>query len=363
MSPLARRLKQRIREDGPLTVEQWMLACLADPDDGYYMTRDPLGRAGDFITAPEISQMFGELLGLWAAVVWHSMGAPGVVRLIELGPGRGTLMRDALRAAATMPGFTPVLSVHMVETSPVLRKAQQETLADVSCPIAWHDALADVPDGPVLIFANEFLDALPVRQWVSHNNVWHERMVGHDGQSFIYATGAAIAPSDVPGFLENMPENSIFETAPAVEAVTGEIALRLCAQGGAALLIDYGHAERSTGETLQALKAHRFADPLADPGEQDLTAHVDFACVGDVARAAGAGTWGPITQGALLERLGIAARATKLLLNASKAQAEDIARARSRLVSDSAMGRLFKALALTHPALPSPPGFEVPGGD
>lgn len=361
MSPLARRLKQRIREDGPLTVEQWMLACLADPDDGYYMTRDPLGRAGDFITAPEISQMFGELLGLWAAVVWHSMGAPGAVRLIELGPGRGTLMRDALRAAATMPGFTPALSVHMVETSPVLRKAQQETLADVPCPIAWHDALADVPDGPVLIFANEFLDALPIRQWVSHNNVWHERMVEHDGQSFIYATGAEIAPSHVPSFLKSVPEGSIFETAPAVEAVTGEIALRLGAQGGAALLIDYGHAERSVGETLQALKGHGFADPLADPGEQDLTAHVDFACAGDVARAAGAMAWGPITQGALLERLGIAARATKLLLNASKAQAEDIARARTRLVGDDDMGRLFKALALTHPALPAPPGFEMPG--
>lgn len=361
MSPLARRLKQRIREDGPLTVEQWMLACLADPDDGYYMTRDPLGRAGDFITAPEISQMFGELLGLWAAVVWHSMGSPGAVRLIELGPGRGTLMRDALRAAATMPGFTPALSVHMVETSPVLRKAQQETLADVPCPIAWHDALADVPDGPVLIFANEFLDALPIRQWVSHNNVWHERMVEHDGQSFIYATGAEIAPSHVPGFLKSVPEGLIFETAPAVEAVTGEIALRLGAQGGAALLIDYGHAERSVGETLQALKGHGFADPLADPGEQDLTAHVDFACAGDVARAAGAMAWGPITQGALLERLGIAARATKLLLNASKAQAEDIARARTRLVGDDDMGRLFKALALTHPALPAPPGFEMSG--
>ncbi|MEX2311271.1 MAG: SAM-dependent methyltransferase, partial [Rhodospirillales bacterium] len=222
---------------------------------------------------------------------------------------------------------------------------------------------AEVPDGPAIILANEFLDALPVRQWVSLGNIWHERMVDHDGRSFIYAPGAALDPSQVPDFLESAPEGSVFEVSPAVEAVTGGIAARLCAQGGAALLIDYGHTERGHGETLQALKGHRFADPLAEPGEQDLTAHVDFAFVRDIAHAAGAATWGPITQGALLERLGIAARATRLLLNASKAQAEDIARARTRLVGADDMGRLFKALALTHPALPAPPGFEMTGED
>lgn len=362
-SSLSEKLRKQVETEGPLSVEQWMAACLADPDDGYYMTRDPFGRSGDFITAPEISQMFGELLGLWSAVMWQSMGAPAEVRLVELGPGRGTLMADALRAANSLPGFIDAVSVHMVETSPVLKGSQQNKLANARCSVDWHDSLETVPDGPMIVLANEFLDALPVQQWIFHNGQWFQRMVGHDGEAFVFAIGAPVDPEDVPDFLSGAAEGAIFETSPVVSRVIETLARRLHTDIGAALLIDYGHTKRGAGETLQALKGHQFADPLQNPGEQDLTAHVDFAYVAEIAKRAGAGVWGPLPQGALLERMGIAARATRLLLNASKQQAEDIATARHRLVDDGAMGRLFKAVALTHPELAAPPGFEGSSAD
>ena len=352
------KLRKRIEAEGPLSVEQWMDACLADPDGGYYMTRDPFGRHGDFITAPEISQMFGELLGLWTAVMWQSMGAPERVRLVELGPGRGTLMADALRAANSLPGFIDAVSVHMVETSPVLTARPQDKLSGAPCPVTWHETFEAVPGGPVIVLANEFLDALPVRQWVLHDGQWLERMVGHNGEAFVFETGAPVDPAAVPEFLGTADEGAIFETSPAVGSFVESLARRLTVEVGAALLIDYGHTRRDVGETLQALKGHQFADPLLSPGEQDLTAHVDFAFVVEAARTSGARAWGPVPQGALLERLGIAARATRLLLNADKQQAEDIAKARHRLVDDGTMGRLFKAVALTHPELAPPPGFE-----
>ena len=358
MTPLAARLKERIRKDGPMSVEQWMAACLSDPDDGYYMTRDPFGRSGDFITAPEISQMFGELMGLWACVMWQSLGAPSVVRLVELGPGRGTLMADALRAGASLPGFLEAVSVHMVETSPVLRKVQQTTLANARCPVDWHDDFADIPDGPVIVLANELLDALPVRQWICEHDQWRERMVDYKGEAFVFVSGDLVETTELPDFPGTVSDGAIFEFSPAVGAVVDAVASRLVSTGGAALLIDYGHTKRDVGETLQALSGHQFANPLQNPGEQDLTAHVDFAYVADCAEAQGAAVWGPVSQGALLERLGLAARATRLLLNADKEQAENIATARHRLVDDSAMGRLFKAIALTQPDLFAPPGFE-----
>jgi NADH dehydrogenase [ubiquinone] 1 alpha subcomplex assembly factor 7 len=359
MSPLAASLKARIQADGPLTVADWMQTCLADPEHGYYMTRDPLGRAGDFTTAPEISQMFGELLGLWAAVVWQQMGSPSRFNLIELGPGRGTLMADALRATAKVPGFADAARVHMVETSPVLRRAQQTALANVQPSVTWHDHLDEVPAGPTIVLANEFLDALPVRQLIRHGGVWHERRVGlaEFGFAFVIGEKADVAP--VPSPLGDTPDGSIFEFAPAVLDVAAHLAQRLSASGGAALLIDYGHDIPGPGETLQAVRGHAFADPLSDPGQQDLTAHVDFKAFGDAAEAAGARVWGPMGQGDLLERLGIAARAAHLLVGADRTQAEHIATARRRLVDADAMGRLFQAVALTHPDAPAPPGFET----
>ncbi|WNK00778.1 SAM-dependent methyltransferase [Thalassospiraceae bacterium LMO-JJ14] len=359
MPPLAAKLKARIAADGPMPVDEWMQACLCDPDHGYYMTRDPLGRAGDFTTAPEISQMFGELLGLWAAVVWQQMGSPSGVRLIELGPGRGTLMTDALRATAQVPGFPDALRVHMIEASPVLRKAQQAALAAVGISATWHETVGDVPDGPAIILANEFLDALPVRQLIRLGGAWRERLVDVDGEGFVFVGGAETGADLVPAHLRDAGEGSIFEYSPAVRDVTGTLAARLAAMGGAALLIDYGHDAPGLGETLQALKDHNFADPLSAPGEQDLTAHVDFAMLGDAAATAGARVWGPLGQGELLERLGIAARAATLLAGADQAQAQNIGTARRRLVDADAMGRLFRAVALTHPEAPAPPGFEV----
>jgi len=361
MSPLAAKLTARIERDGPITLADWMQTCLADPEHGYYMTRDPLGRAGDFTTAPEISQMFGELLGLWAAVVHQQMGSPDTVHLIECGPGRGTLMADALRAAKGAPDFLAAVQVHMVETSPVLRAAQQAALANAPVSVSWHDAIDEVPHGPSIILANEFMDALPVRQLIHDGGVWHERRIGIDGDGFAFVVGevADVTGLNIPGHAK---DGDIFEVSPAVRRVTEQIAVRLAAEGGAALLIDYGHdapGPPSLGETLQAVRKHDYADPLASPGAVDLTAHVDFAMIGAVAESAGARVWGPLTQGALLERLGIAARAAQLLVSADKAQAEDIATARRRLVDADAMGRLFKAIALTHPDAPAPPGFET----
>lgn len=360
MSALAARLKARIEADGPMTVADWMQACLADPGHGYYMTRDPLGRKGDFTTSPEISQMFGELLGLWAAVVWQQMGGPTKVNLVELGPGRGTLMSDALRAAGGMPAFIDAVHVHMVETSPVLRERQQHVLRNVAVPSDWHDGLESVPPGPCILLANEFLDALPVHQFIRRDGIWCERMVGLSEGGFAFEVGAPVDGARVPAELTDAPDGSIFEVSPAVQAVTELLASRLVRDGGAALLIDYGHDRPGLGETLQALKGHEYADPLSLPGACDLTAHVDFAAVAAIAKKTGARVWGPIGQGELLERLGIGARAAQLLQGADPRQAEDIGKARHRLTGADAMGRLFRVMALTDPERPAPPGFEVP---
>lgn len=342
-----------------MTVADWMEACLADPEHGYYMTRDPFGRKGDFITSPEISQMFGELLGLWSAVVWQQMGQPDRVHLIELGPGRGTLMSDALRAAGGVPAFIDAVHVHMVETSPVLKERQLSALRNVGVSIDWHDALKTVPKGPSIVLANEFLDALPIRQFVRDGGQWCERMVGLSEGRFIFEAGAPLEKGAVPENLADAPDGSIFEVSPAVAHVTQGLASRLVDDGGAALLIDYGHDSSGLGETLQALKGHEYADPLSLPGECDLTAHVDFAAVATHAKKAGARAWGPIGQGDLLERLGIGARAAQLLQGADPKQAEQIGAARHRLTGADAMGRLFRALALTDPGRPAPPGFET----
>lgn len=363
-TPLAAAIARQVRLNGPLPVSEYMALCLGHPQHGYYTTRDPLGAGGDFTTAPEISQMFGELLGLWAAHCWLEMGSPPAVALAELGPGRGTLMADALRATARVPGFHAAVRVHLVETSPALRQRQAAALAGLPAPLAptWHDSLAGVPEGPLLLLANEFFDALPVRQFVRQEHrgrlLWGERKVGLDADGGLaWVLDPAAGDALVPPALRDAPPGSVVELSPASLAVAREIGGRLARAPGAALVVDYGHAGPAVGDTLQAVRRHRFADPLEAPGEADLTAHVDFAALAAELRAAGAAAWGPVTQGDLLSALGIRARAAALKALATPAQAADIDAALDRLTGDSGMGRLFKAVAATAPGLPAPAGF------
>ncbi|PXW55712.1 class I SAM-dependent methyltransferase [Chelatococcus asaccharovorans] len=373
-TPLGRELKQLIALHGPISVEAFMAVCLGHPRHGYYMTRDPLGASGDFVTAPEISQMFGELLGLWAAETWRLMGAPATVNLVELGPGRGTLMADTVRVARVVPGFREALAIHLVETSPVLRARQEATLADAG-DVVWHASVDTLPDGPAIILANEFFDALPVRQFLRTEQGWHERLVGlNDAGELTF--GIAAAPS--PEITTEGPVGALLEVPRAGLAVTGEIAARLVAQGGALLAIDYGHMRSGFGDTLQAVRAHRFVDVLATPGEADLTTHVDFALIGKVGRLAGAAQHGPTTQGEFLTGLGIRERAAVLKRKLVRREAEAIDQALARLVEGGGgvgarieaanengtdqpegMGQLFKVIALADPALPLLPGFSA----
>jgi len=327
-------LAAALARDAPLTVAAWMARC----NGHYYATRDPLGSGGDFTTAPEISQMFGELLGACLADVWDRAGKP-VVRIVELGPGRGTLMADLLRVLRRVGCAA---AVHFVETSPVLRAAQSERVPGA----VWHEDLSLVPDDlPLMLVANEFFDALPVRQFERAADGWHERIVVQAGDRF--APGLTAMPVDplVPAALHAASQDSIYETSPASTAIAAEIGARLRAHGGAALIVDYGHAGPVTGDTLQAVRAHVFADPFATPGEVDLTCHVDFRALAD---AAGVTAQGPVGQGNFLRALGIAARAERL--GGQVAAVE-------RLTGDESMGRLFKVLGLTGGGWPRLAGF------
>lgn len=307
----------------------------------YYARGEGIGR--DFTTAPEMSQAFGECLGLWAAVTWQSMGAPSRVILAELGPGRGTLMADALRAVdQMMPDFARALELHLVETSAALRAAQGLLLGPRVT--AWHDAVDALPEGPAIILANEFFDALPIRQFIRRGDTWRERWV---------ADGAFVEqPSD---HAEPAPEGAIRETGEAARMIAAQLGARLAAQGGAWLVLDYGPAESGFGETLQALRDNAPTDPLAEPGRADITAHVDFAAL---ARAAGARAHGPLPMGVFLQRLGLMARSA-MLAQSAPARATSILAAAQRLVAPEGMGRLFKALCIAHPALPAPAGFDA----
>jgi len=325
-------------------------AFMARANAAYYAARDPFA---DFTTAPEITQAFGECLGLWAAVTWARMGAPDPVILAELGPGRGTLMADATRAARdAVPDFARAARIHLVETSPRLREAQRALLPGA----AWHDGLADLPPGPMILLANEFLDALPIRQFVRRGGAWMERWV-EDG-AFVER------PADVP-LPDGAEEGEVREVCEPARAAAAALGARLSAAGGAALLIDYGPARGGPGSSLQAIRAREAADPLADPGAADLTAHVDFEALADAARAAGAAVHGPLPQGLFLARLGLPARAAALAASEAARPGPAPRRpvrhieAAARLTAPEAMGRLFKALVLSHPALPAPPGFEA----
>ncbi|MGU3496613.1 class I SAM-dependent methyltransferase [Xanthobacteraceae bacterium A53D] len=359
-SPLAIEIKALIAAEGPISVGRYMALCLGHPRYGYYVTRDPLGAQGDFTTAPEISQMFGELIGLWAVATWQQMGSPAAFRLVELGPGRGTLMADALRAAKLLPAFGAAMSLHLVEMSPALRAKQAANLAAYAPE--WHDRLEDVPGGPAIIIANEFFDALPIDQFIRGANGWHERRVGLDadgGLMFGMDPRPFPALSALAARFPAPREGAVLERLESGPAHA--LARRLAAQGGGALVIDYGHGRHGFGDTLQAMKDHRFVDPLDTPGEADLTAHVDFAALAEIARTEGARAFGTLTQGEFLNRLGLAARAHALSANANEAQRAAISAAQDRLAGtgEGQMGSLFKVLALGAPSLGPLPGFAA----
>ena len=363
MTPLARLLHQRIAAHGPLTIAEYMATALSHPTLGYYTTRDPIGRTGDFVTAPEVSQMFGELLGLWCADAWLRAGRPRHANLVELGPGRGTLMADALRALAGMPDFLEAARVCLVETSPALRQRQADRLAATRADgvaITWCTKLDDVPPGPLFLLANEFFDALPVRQFEHLPDGWHERTVtaAATGDGLAFGHRAAAETAALPAAARAAPVGAVAEACPAAQAITADIARRIAGDGGAALVVDYGTATPTAGDTLQAVRGHAYAPVLAAPGEADLTAHVDFGTLGNVARDAGAAVHGPIAQAGLLRRLGIEARAVRLAVDATDDQRGAIAAALERLIGPREMGTLFLALAITPADSDPPAGFS-----
>jgi SAM-dependent MidA family methyltransferase len=355
-SPLLNEIKALIKSSGPMPVWRYMELCLMHPRHGYYISRDPLGREGDFTTAPEVSQMFGELLGLWTASVWKQMGSPQLLRLIELGPGRGTMMADALRALRVVPPLYQALKVHMVEVNPVLRERQKTMLSGMR-NITWQDTIDDVPEGPSIILANEYFDVLPVHQMVKRENGWHERVVDIDANGKLQF-GAAADPTPrfdvlLPPLLRAAPVGAVFEWRPDVEIM--KLAARVRDQDGAALIIDYGHLRSDTGDTFQAIARHTFADPLEAPGQADVTAHVDFQALSRAAEDVGARVHGPVMQGEFLKRLGVDTRAAALMQKATPEISADIASALKRLTERGrgGMGSMFKVLAISEPRLTS----------
>ena len=369
VSPLQSEIKRLIKSSGPMPVWRYMELCLLHPEHGYYVSRDPLGREGDFTTAPEVSQMFGELLGLWAASIWKTLGSPPLLRLIELGPGRGTMIADALRAMRVLPPLYQTLSVHLVEVNPVLRKKQEATLAGIR-NVAWHDRIDQVPDGLSIIFANEYFDVLPVHQVVRRSTGWHERVVELDpNDQLVFGTAAYPTPRFevlLPPLVRAAPIGAVFEWRPDSEIM--KIASRVRDQGGAALIIDYGHLRSDAGDTFQAIARHSFADPLKNPGQADVTAHVDFQALARAAEDVGARVHGPVTQGEFLKRLGIETRAVTLMGKTTPEVSADIYAALKRLTDSGrgGMGSMFKVLAVTEPDLTIVAGLSddppAPGG-
>ncbi len=351
---LARRISQTIAQTGPITVAEFMTACLHDPEFGYYATRPALGADGDFITAPLVSQMFGELIGLWAVEVWTAIGAPIPFRLVEMGPGDGTLISDLLRAARLEPAFLAAADLWLVETSEPLIDAQRAALS-AHTP-RWAASLADVPTGaPTILIANELLDCLPARQFVRNERGWAERRVGLDEAGSLTFGLSAAPEALIPEALRSAPVGAVVEVSAAQEALGRTIGERIARDGGAALFIDYGRSAPETGDTLQALMRHRKVDPLSTAGEADLTVHADFPAFAAAARAAGAETSRIATQGEFLRALGIEARAAALAA-ARPDKAQIIARQLSRLIDDDQMGALFKVVAIHAPGVVAP-GF------
>ncbi|SEK74405.1 SAM-dependent methyltransferase, MidA family [Roseovarius azorensis] len=352
MNALGDHLIARIRASGPMTLADYMTTCLMHPLHGYYSTRDPFGKAGDFTTAPEISQMFGEVIGLCLAQTWLDQGAPTPFTLAEAGPGRGTLMADMLRATRAVPGFHNALRLHLIETSPTLRSRQALTIARAD--ITWHDHVETLPDAPLFLVANEFFDALPIRQFQRRGKGWCERLVGLRDGALALGLGGPISPPGLAHRLADTQEGDIVETCAPGQAIAAGIGARIAEHGGAALIIDYGDW-RSLGDTFQALRGHAPADPLADPGQADLTAHVDFEALAQAAPCAHSRL---TPQGTFLQRLGIAQRAEILGRTLADTARDSHMAAYHRLTAPAEMGRLFKVLALYPASAAPPPGLD-----
>ena len=324
-----------------MPLDRYMALCLGHPAHGYYMSRDPFGERGDFITAPEVSQIFGELIGVWLASAWAMMGSPTTFNLVELGPGRGTLMADILKASNAMPGFREAARIHLVEMSPALRTLQREKLAG---EVTWHERFSSLPEGPLLVVANEFFDAIPVRQFEKREGEWFERCVGAKGMGLMPATLAGVHGDD----------GDVIEFAPQRLQIATEIGQRLASHRGVALIIDYGHLQTAPGDTLQAIRAHKYVDVTDSPGESDLTSHVDFEALG---KAMAPGQCAAITQRAFLLAMGLEQRAAILSAKADAKTREILARAVSRLAGEAEMGSLFKVMVTTSPGMATPYPF------
>lgn len=357
MNPLEQHIRTLIAETGPLSVAEYMTLCLTHPKHGYYTTGNPVGgrasphrEGGDFITAPEISQMFGELIGIWCMEVWQALGCPSPFNLIELGPGRGTLMRDLLKAAAAMPGFLNAARITLIEVSPTLGEQQSLTLGKHAGQITWLRDLSDLPARPTIIIGNEFLDALPLRQWVKHDDKWLERAIGLHNDKLAFVTrSAALAPSDEPSEAKALPNGTVFETSPAREGFVASVADRITSHHGAALFIDYGSTSTKTGDTFQAVSQHAPVSTLRNPGQADLTSHVDFNALVQIAKARGCVVPNPVSQGKFLLSLGLLERAGTLGQGKDQHIQEMLHRAVERLAGPDQMGDLFKVLAFGAP--------------
>ncbi|TCD15327.1 class I SAM-dependent methyltransferase [Oricola cellulosilytica] len=350
-NPLAGRIRRLIETLGPISVSDYMAMCLFDPAEGYYTTREPFGTGGDFTTAPEISQMFGEIVGAWLVHAWQTSGKPSPFALAEIGPGRGTLMRDILRTAKLAPEFLATARVVLVEASPRLREIQRQTLSGVAGDCAWIDTMKDLPPLPLFLVANELFDAIPLRQFEKAPQGWFERKIAVDaaGEFTFTLKTPLLDPSFLPPGAASQPAGAIFEYAPAREAMAGDIAAHLATHDGVALIIDYGHAEPGFGDTLQAVENHRYVSVLENPGRSDLTSHVDFASLARAAQAHDASALPVITQGEFLLSLGLAERAGTLGAGKAMERRQAIREAAERLAggAENQMGSLFKVLCLT----------------
>ncbi|GHB30482.1 TetR family transcriptional regulator [Pseudovibrio japonicus] len=347
-TPLQEKIKKRIVDHGPMSVAEYMSMCLSDPEHGYYMRQQPFGTKGDFTTAPEISQLFGELIGAWFVHQYLSQDLKGPVHLVEMGPGRGTLMKDILRVVSLRPQMLANLQIHLAETSPSLRKAQRKLLKAYT--IKWHDTLETIPEGPTLLVANELFDTLPIHQYQLTEQGWRERCVGLDNEdNLTFGIGAGtLSPADVAKANLQAKMGDTLELSPASNAIAKQIGQRIRKNGGAALLIDYGYAKTATGDTFQALKKHEYVSTLDHCGEADLTAHVNFQALANAALTEGAKPHGPIGQGQFLLGLGLLERAGQLGAGKSTLDQDQIRKDVERLAADDQMGALFKVLCITN---------------
>lgn len=358
MSALAEIIRDKIREHGPISVADYMEMALAHPEHGYYRNRDPLGLRGDFTTSPEICQIFGEMIGLWCAQVWMQMGS-GPISLVELGPGRGTLMADLLRATRKVAEFHDAITVHMVETSPTLANAQYMRLRDEHPRIEWLDHIDELPESRTILVANEFFDALPIRQFIMAEDGVHERRVTWNNATAAFEFIQGPAGLQLAKSGQAIPAGTVMEQCPAARSMLRSLTERLKRHGGAALIIDYGYLGEAHHDTLQAVKAHSFHSVLAEPGEADITAHVDFTTLQQIARDAGMVVPPLINQGEFLVRMGAEMRAEILLKTAGPAQRDQLISGLQRLIAPQAMGELFKVMAIGSDPMVELPGFDA----